>query len=183
MALGTIKNPTVFDELYEGRFLKAGLLKNKPRTLTISRVFVETLADDASKTGEKNRGIICFKETERQLCINRTNGESIRSMFGPSVQEWVGKQITLVPEMAKFGREDVEAVRVSGSPSLTHSIDIEIRMPKRKPMKRTLVPTGKQQQTQSQPDPDPVVNNDPVISPDEAAQIQAEENKQEEVNQ
>lgn len=182
MALGTIKNPTVFDELYEGRFLKAGLLKNKPRTLTISKVFVETLADDASKTGEKNRGIICFKETERQLCINRTNGESIRAMFGASVQGWVGKQVTLVPEMAKFGREDVEAIRVSGSPDIDHPINIEIKMPKRKPQVRRLVPTGKQQQNQSQPDPAPVVNDNPGISTDEAKEIQAQE-KEEEVKQ
>lgn len=161
MTLGIIKNPTVFEELYEGRFLKAGLLKSKPRTLTISRVFVETLADDASKTGEKNRGIICFKETERQLCINRTNGESLKAMFGNKVQEWVGKQITLIPEMTKFGREDVEAVRISGSPNLSHSIEVEIKMPKRKPMKRQLVPTGKQ----TSPDPSSPVDTpvDPVV--------------------
>ncbi len=182
MALGTIKNPTVFDELYEGRFLKAGLLKNKPRTLTISRVFVETLADDASKTGEKNRGIICFKETERQLCINRTNGESIRAMFGASVQGWVGKQITLVPEMAKFGREDVEAIRVSGSPDIDHAINIEIKMPKRKPMLRKLVPTGKSNNPVPQPEP-PKQEETPVVADSDGVVQSETETKQEEVKE
>lgn len=155
--IGKVKIPDTFSELYPGRFLKADLLKDRAVTLTIQKVFVEVMPDDKTG-GEKDRGIICFKETPMQLALNRTNGECLKAMFGKKVPNWVGKRVTFVPETAKFGKDDVDAIRIKGSPSLTHSVDVEIKMPKRKPVKRTLVPTGKADQgTAPQPPPqDPV---------------------------
>lgn len=142
MTIGNVKVPTSWDELYVGRFLKAGLLKDRAVTLTIKAVIVETMPNDRDGT-EKDRGIISFDETPLQLALNRTNGECLKALMGKKVQSWVGKKITLAPEMTKFGKEDVEAVRVAGAPWLTHNIELEIKMPKRKPTKRVLVPTVK----------------------------------------
>lgn len=180
MSIGTVKRIDVYDECFPGRFLKSGLLKDRPVTLEIKDVHLETLPDE--KSVEKDRAILSFAQTPMQMPINRTNGICLKGMFGPKIKSWIGKRITLVPEMAKFGSENVSAIRISGSPDITEVIEVEIRMPKRKPQIRRLVPTGKSQQnqTQSQPDPAQIVNNDPVISAEEAAQIQAEEKQQEE---
>ncbi len=178
MTVGNVKIPDHWDELYAGRFLKAGLLKDKPVTLTINKVHVETMPDEKSN-GEKDRGIISFKETPMQMALNRTNGECLKAMFGKKVQSWVGRKVTLVPEVAKFGKDDVDAIRIKGSPELTQNIEIEIKMPKRKPQKRTLVPTGKRDQgsaPQPEPKSEPTVTADGEVIDPSLAQELAEAN-------
>ncbi len=181
MTIGNVKIPTSWDEMYVGRFLKAGLLKDKQVTLTIDRVFVETMPNEKDGS-EKDRGIMCFKETPLQLALNRTNGECLKALFGKKVQTWVGKRVTIAPEMTKFGKDDVEAIRVVGSPNLTHSIDIEIKMPKRKPQKRTLVPTGKGNQNQNQQSA-PVPPSDPASDPQNVKQEDTNTTATEQVSQ
>ncbi len=168
--IGTVKIPDTYSELYPGRFLKADLLRDKPRTLTISKVHVEVMPDDKTG-GEKDRGIISFKETTRQLALNRTNGECLKAMFGKKVKEWSGKRVTLVPEQAKFGAEDVDAIRISGSPDFNRTVTIEIKMPKRKPVKRTLRNTSGGSSTIEEPAeqvPDSKQETETVTSTDEA---------------
>ncbi len=179
MTIGTVKIPDTYSELYPDRFLKADLLKDKPRTLTIDKVIVEVMPDDKSG-GEKERGIVSFKETKRQLALNRTNGECIKAMFGKKVSSWIGKPITLVPEVAKFGKDDVDAIRISGSPLLKDSIELEIKMPKRKPVKRRLVNTGKASPQSAQSDPVDAPVDIPVV---QETQEQVEEKKTEEVSE
>jgi hypothetical protein len=132
--------PVDYDELFPGRFLKAGLFKGKPATLTIVGVELEELPQDNG--GTRTRGILSFKQTPKQLVLNRTNGECIKAMFGKRIQDWIGKHVTFAPEQAKFGRETVDAVRVVGSPDLERDIEAEIRLPRRKPQSRRLVVTS-----------------------------------------
>ncbi len=170
MTIGQVKEADCFDRLYPGRFLKAGLLMDKAVTLTIDKVFIETMPDEKNG-GERDRGIVAFKETPMQLALNRTNGECLKAMFGKKPKQWTGKKVTFVPEMAKFGKDDVDAIRIKGSPDITQSITIEIKMPKRKPQVRTLVPTGK---TQNQP---AVPKVDSVPPPQDTPQVNEENNE------
>lgn len=172
MTVGTVKQPDTYSELYPGRFLKADLLKDKPVTLTIDKVFVETMPDDKTG-GEKDRGILQFKQTTMHLALNRTNGECLKAMFGKRVKDWVGKRVTFVPEVDKFGKDDVDAIRIKGSPDISHSIEIEIKMPKRKPKKRTLVPTttGKSAQPEPTPVEAPVVSEQPSEQNENVEQV------------
>jgi hypothetical protein len=137
----SMRKPVDYDEMFPGRFLKAGLFKGKPATLTIADVMLEDLPQD--KGGERTRGILCFRQTKMQLVLNSTNGQCIREMFGRKPADWVGKSVTFVPEKDKFGRETVDAIRVQGSPDIKEAIEVEIRMPRKKPKIRRLVPTGK----------------------------------------
>ncbi len=133
------RKPTNYDELFPGRFLKAGLLQGRPATVTISDVELELLPSDKGK--DRDRGVLSFKGKTMQLVLNSTNGQCIKAMFGKSVQAWVGKRITLVPETAKFGGETVDAIRIKGSPDIEKDIEVEIRMPRKKPRTRKLVRT------------------------------------------
>lgn len=135
------KKPVDYDELFPGRFLKAGLFKGKSVTLTIKDVEIEKLPQDNGK--ERDRGVISFNETPMQLALNSTNGQCLKAMFGRKPLEWVGKKVTFVPEKDRFGKEVVDAIRVSGSPDIKDPIDVEIRMPRKKPKNRRLVPTVK----------------------------------------
>lgn len=161
-----LPKPVDYDQLFPGRFLKAGLFKGKNVTLTVVAVDVEKLPQD--KGGDRVRGILSFKETDMQLVLNKTNGICVRAMFDRKPQDWVGKRITFAPEKDKFGREVVDAIRVVGSPDIAGSIDVEIRMPKKKPKKRTLTKTDmskKQGAAPTAPTPPPEDPDDPGPEP------------------
>jgi hypothetical protein len=147
------KKPVDYDELFPGRFLKAGLFKGKSVTLTIKDVEIEKLPQDNGK--ERDRGVISFNETPMQLALNSTNGQCLKAMFGRRpVEDWVGKRVTFVPEKDRFGKEVVDAIRVAGSPDLKAPIDVEIRMPRKKPKNRRLVPTVKNGSAASASEPE-----------------------------
>lgn len=125
------KRPVSFDELYPGRFLKAGLLGDKKPTLTIRDVLVEELE---GSDGVKKKAILYFRETDLGLVACKTNGLCVRQMFGAKVQEWVGKRITLFA--TEFNGEP--CIRVWGSPDIAEDMSVEISLPKRKPFRMQL---------------------------------------------
>jgi len=136
------KPPVDYDELFPGRFIKAGLLKGREVTLTISSVAVEKLPQDDGTV--RDRGIIAFRERpDKQLVLNSTNGQCIKAMFGRVLADWIGKRVTLAPERDRFGREMVDCIRIAGSPDLPADIQIEVVLPRKKPKPRTLRRTGK----------------------------------------
>ncbi len=135
-----VRAPVDFDELFPGRFLKAGLFREKPLSLRIRAVRVEELPDDQTG-GTRKRGILAFEKTDLELVLNRTNGECIKAMFGPRVSDWVGKRVTFTCEQDRFGPDLVDAIRVVGSPDIEKPVDAVIKMPRKRPKTRRLQKT------------------------------------------
>jgi hypothetical protein len=126
-----IEKPVDWDELYPGRFIKAGDLKGKQATVTISAVRVEELVGDK---GPQMKGIVSFEKTDKQLPLNKTNGICMKAMFGREVQKWVGKRVTLFP-----GNWDGEpAIRVYGSPDLTEDMNVTVALPRKRPIEMVM---------------------------------------------
>lgn len=123
--------PVDWDELYPGRFMKAGEFKGKKPTLTIDKVKIEELVGDK---GPQIKGIIFFKETEKQWALNKTNGICLKEMFGRKVQEWIGRRVTLFAGMW----DGEECIRVWGSPELTADKDVTISLPRKRPFSMTM---------------------------------------------
>lgn len=153
-----MSKPVDFDELYPGRFLKAGELQGKKVTLTITAVDREVLEGDK---GPRVKGYLTFAETDKQIVLNKTNGQCIRDMFGlRNPQQWVGHKITFFA-----GVHDGEpCIRVWGSPELTRDMQVIVALPRRKPVAMTMHavrPNGRrqggpvQQQQRAQPAPEP----------------------------
>lgn len=114
-----------YDELFPGRFLKSGEFKGKPYTLTITNVELEEMED---RKGTKMKAILSFKETKKQIVMNRTNGECIKGMFGRKVSVWVGKKVTFYPDtVSAFGSKKL-AIRVLGSPDLASDTKITVKI-------------------------------------------------------
>lgn len=126
-----------YDELFPGRFLKAGEFQGRDVTLTIAGIETESLPQD--KGGERVRGIISFKETPKKLVLNRTNGECFKALWGRATDEWIGHKVTLYP--AEY-QGDV-AIRVKGSPDISEPVDTEIKLPRKRPFMMKMIPTGK----------------------------------------
>jgi len=123
--------PVDWDELYPNRFLKAGELQGKKVTLVIADVDTEMLEND---DGKKLKGFLSFEKTPKQVVLNKTNGLCLRAMFGRKLSEWLGKQVIFFAD--KWNGED--AIRIWGSPDLKESIDVEIKLPRRKASMMTM---------------------------------------------
>jgi hypothetical protein len=127
----TFPDPVDWDQLYPGRFMKAGEFQGKKPTLTITAVKLDEL--EGTK-GKQVKGIISFKETDKALALNRTNGICIKAMHGKKVQEWVGKRITLYA--APY--EGDEAIRVWGSPDIEADFETKVELPRKRPFNMTM---------------------------------------------
>ena len=124
--------PVDFDQLYPGRFLKAGEFLGKRVTLTISSVDTEDLMGEDGK--EKVKAIISFAETEKKLVACKTNGICLREMFGKKLAEWEGKKVTLFPDT--WNGEP--CIRVWGSPDIAAEFEVLVSLPRRRPFKKTM---------------------------------------------
>ena len=141
-----------YDALFPGRFIKAGDFKGKDVTLEIANVRIEDLPNDAG--GNKVKGIIAFKGAKKEWVLNRTNGEALKAMWGRDTGDWIGKHVTLYP--AQFNGD--LAIRVKGSPDLTEPLAYELKLPRKRPQKMTLLVTGRANGKVA-PKPDPVPEN------------------------
>jgi hypothetical protein len=153
--------PTDWDELYPGRFLKAGQLGERKITLTIAEVVVDKLIGEDGKP--KKKGVISFQGTEAQWALNRTNGICLLDMFGRKPQEWVGHKVTLFQGKVESGSQRGEpAIRVWGSPELERDRDVEIALPRKRPFKITLhaVRAGARKPEETREPPPPTSNGE-----------------------
>ena len=126
-----------FDKLFPARFLKAGEFAGKDVTLTIAGVRLEELE---SQKGKETKAIVGFRETKKQLVLNKTNALCVRAMFGRETDAWVGKRVTFYPAAIQFQDSDL-AIRVRGSPDLKAPVTFELKLPRKQPKSTTLLPT------------------------------------------
>jgi hypothetical protein len=126
-----LPKPVDFDQLYPGRFLKAGELLGRKVTLTMTSIDIEELEGEG---GKKIKATVTFKETEKQLVCCKTNGICIKAMFGKVLATWVGKRITIFPDTWN----DEPCIRIWGSPDIAQDQEVEIALPRRRPFKKTM---------------------------------------------
>jgi predicted YcjX-like family ATPase len=146
-----------YDQLYPGRFIKAGDLAGKDVTLTIASVELEELEDQKGKRG---KGVITFRETKKQLVLNRTNGECIKAMFGRVLADWIGKRIALYPAAIQSEVADL-AVRIRGSPDIAADVTFELHLARKRPRPMTMKRTAGKGQAASAPASQPTPDGDP----------------------
>jgi hypothetical protein len=132
-----------YDQRHPGRFLKAGLFGGKPWTLTIENVEIEGLEKEDGTS--KDEALVSFRETKKQLVLNATNDQTISQMLGTDDdKQWVGRQVTFYAERDSSGLSDNGlCIRVLGSPELKAPQTLHIKPPRRRPIDRTVKPTGK----------------------------------------
>lgn len=92
-------------------FLAAPEFKGKDVALTIRTVSIGELPL-AGSTKKEKRPVVTFEETPKKLVLNKTNAKTLAKLFGVQTSEWVGKRVAFYPTMTKFGKDDVECIRV-----------------------------------------------------------------------
>lgn len=97
-------------DLFPSKWLKAeDLEEGATLALTIKDVVMEELGQGAKK---ETKPVVYFRDSDKGLVLNKTNGSIIAKMYGDNTDEWIGKTITLFTmEVDSFG-DIVRAVRV-----------------------------------------------------------------------
>ena len=146
---------TNYKALVPSEYITAADFDGKTPTMTITNIEMREMESVKKGKGKgeakiQHRGVVFFKETTRGWVLNSTNNQCIAAMFGEIVGGWIGKRVTLCAELVRVGNGTEEpGIRVKGSPDLQHSVEVEIRLPRKRPVKRTLLATGRQSTTQS----------------------------------
>ena len=126
-----LPQPKNFDQLYPGRFLKAGTLDGHQATVTIAKIEHEKLEGEK---GVELKAIFTFVGKDMQLVCCKTNAMCIKAMFGPMLADWIGKRITLFEGKVEtpgkmFGQP---CLRIWGSPEIAADLTVQIKHPKKK---------------------------------------------------
>jgi hypothetical protein len=104
---------THWKKLVDPRFIGAYALPNgDDMTVTIEHVQLETIT---MMGGKKEDHSIAYIKGQKPLILNVTNSKSIHKLYGPFIEDWEGKQITLFASTAKMGSEMVECLRIRPS--------------------------------------------------------------------
>src|ERR1017187_9656931 len=128
--------PDTYSELYPGRFLKADMLKGKKVTLTIKNINIEDLIGDKNKAEPKV--IVSFMERPLEYVMPKTNGFCLKRMWGNNPHDWIGKRVTWYGTTCKFGRDDVDCLRIWGSPDLTEDMPVTVPQGRKKALEIVL---------------------------------------------
>lgn len=144
-----------------GTYITAAELVGKEPTLTIERVTLEKVeslkaSDDDGGGKMKDRIIVYFKESRggRGWLLNRTNAECIKELWGRETNDWAGHRITLYTTQVRVGPKMEPGIRVKGSPELTEPRNFELKLPRKKPTRVTLLSTAKAAKPAAAPAPD-----------------------------
>ena len=124
---------------FKGEYLTAVGFDGQTPTLTIDHV---QLVDLEGEDGQaRSKPVVYFREDSPGWVLCKTTAQALSAMFGAETDRWTGKRVTLHAIEVQVGAERKPGIRVKGSPDLTQPVTFELRMPRKKPQKVTLVPT------------------------------------------
>jgi len=78
-------------------------------TVTIDHVVREMITGSG---GKKEECTVAHLQGVKPFILNVTNSKSIAKLYGPYIEDWAGKQITLFASTAKLAGDVVECLRV-----------------------------------------------------------------------
>ena len=96
--------------MFPSDFVKAADLDGKDVTKTIKAVTMDELTMTGGR--KETKPVIRFSDADKKLVLNRTNANIIASMYGNETDNWIGKKITMFPDVTTFGRDTVDCIRI-----------------------------------------------------------------------
>ena len=92
-------------QVYGGSLLKAADLQGQPRKVTVSGVSLQDFPDQPTKI------VLSFKNTDKELVLNKTNYGMLAASMGSESDNWVGRTIELRPEKTQYKGDIVDCIR------------------------------------------------------------------------
>lgn len=78
-------------------------------TVTIDYVVREIITGSG---GKKEECTVAHLQGVKPFILNTTNSKTIAKLYGPYIEDWAGKQITLFASTAKLAGDTVECLRI-----------------------------------------------------------------------
>lgn len=78
-------------------------------TVTIKSVARELVT---STGGKKEECTVAHLVGQKPMILNATNSKTIAKLYGPYIEDWAGKQITLYASVTQLAKEMVECLRI-----------------------------------------------------------------------
>lgn len=103
------------------------LQPGEERTLTIKETKKEEVAN--TNGGKELCFVAYFSESNKPMILNKTNCKTISKLYGPFVENWIGKRITIKAETVKAFGEVVDALRVKNiMPAALKPVDYSLQV-------------------------------------------------------
>lgn len=99
-----------YRRLFDKEFLGAWDLPDRDVVVTIAAAGGGELVGPGGRKTKKP--VISFVGKEKKMAINATNGKALAGMYGPFVQDWVGKKCTLYKTQTQMGGETMDCIRI-----------------------------------------------------------------------
>ncbi len=97
------------DSAFPSRYLKAGDLGGKTVRLRITGMSIEAVGKE-----KENRPVLSFNGTDKTLVLNKTNANTITTLYGRETDNWIGKDIDLYTAQVEYQGQVGPALRVRG---------------------------------------------------------------------
>ncbi len=97
------------DSAFPSKYLKAGDLGGKTVRLRITGMSIEAVGKE-----KENRPVLSFNGTDKTLVLNKTNANTITTLYGRETDNWIGKDIDLYAAQVEFQGQIGPALRVRG---------------------------------------------------------------------
>jgi hypothetical protein len=103
-----IEDGKTFDDFYPSRWLKVADLPDKNAIYTISDVSAEQVGED-----QKQKLVLKFKESTKDMILNKTNGSTLTDLYGANPNDWITKRISLFTEPVTYRGKVIMAIRIA----------------------------------------------------------------------
>lgn len=100
--------------MFDSDWLRHCDLEGGPKTVTIVKVEQGELRNGKSKS---RKPAVYFKEFQKPLGLNKTNGKAIAALYTNQTEQWVGRQVELYQARTTFGSDEVDCIRVRPAPT------------------------------------------------------------------
>ena len=91
--------------LYPSNYLKAAELQGRTARLKVRAVVMEKIGSDI-------KPVLYFQGKEKGMVMNKTNGMTIASIYGPETDNWVGADVEVFSAFVDFQGKQVEGLRI-----------------------------------------------------------------------
>ena len=95
---------------YSSNTLKAQDLGDTEFPLTITGYEIRDVGGKG--VSKDTKAVLSFKEAKKGFVLNKTNANTISSMYGPEMENWKGKKIVLYASQTDYSGKQVPCIRV-----------------------------------------------------------------------
>lgn len=93
-------------EFFDSKYLAASDLANREHKLTIDHIEVADFKDGTRKP------VLFFTGKKKGIALNKTNAKKLIAQYGDEMDNWIGKEVIVYPDIVDFQGQMVDCIRL-----------------------------------------------------------------------